>query len=102
MFILVFILYYFDLFKEIFIETNISDYISSRILSQKDNQGILYPIVFISKKYNLVKYNYEIYNKELLVIIYCFEGWRSELQGSYYPIHMFINYQNLEYFIITK
>jgi hypothetical protein len=31
------------------------------------------------KKYNLAEYNYKIYNKELLVIIYCFEGWRSEL-----------------------
>jgi hypothetical protein len=74
MFILVFILYYFDLFKEIFVKTNISDYISLGVLSQKDNQGVLHPIVFISKKYNLIEYNYEIYNKELLVIIYCFEG----------------------------
>jgi hypothetical protein len=74
MFILVFILYYFDLFKEIFIEINTSDYISSGVLSQKDNQGILYPVIFISKKYNLIEYNYKIYNKELLVIIYYFEG----------------------------
>jgi hypothetical protein len=74
MFILVFILYYFDLFRKNFIEINISDYISSGILSQKNNQDILYPIVFISKKNNLIKYNYKIYNKELLVIIYCFES----------------------------
>jgi hypothetical protein len=31
-------------------------------------------MVFISKKYNLAEYNYEIYNKELLVIICYFEG----------------------------
>jgi hypothetical protein len=74
MFILVFILCYFNLFREIFIETNTSDYVFSGILSQKDNQGVLYPVVFISKKYNLAKYNYEIYNKELFAIIYCFEG----------------------------
>jgi hypothetical protein len=74
MFTLVFILYYFDLFKEIFIETNVSDYVFSGILSQKDDQGVLYPVVFISKKYNLVECNYEIYNKELLAIIYYFEG----------------------------
>jgi hypothetical protein len=30
--------------------------------------------MFISKKYNLIEYNYKIYNKELLAIIYCFEG----------------------------
>jgi hypothetical protein len=74
MFILIFILYYFDLFREIFVKTNTSDYISLGILSQKDNQDVLHLIAFISKKYNLVEYNYKIYNKELLAIIYCFEG----------------------------
>jgi RNase H-like domain found in reverse transcriptase len=74
MFILVFILRYFDLFREIFIETNISNYIFLGVLSQKNNQGILYLIAFISKKYNPIECNYEIYNKELLAIIYCFEG----------------------------
>jgi hypothetical protein len=74
MFILVFILRYFDLFKEIFVKTNAFDYISLGILFQKNNQGVLYLIIFISKKYNLVEYNYKIYNKELLAIIYCFEG----------------------------
>jgi RNase H-like domain found in reverse transcriptase len=68
------ILYYFDLFREIFVETDASDYISSGVLSQKDDQGVLYPVVFISKKYNPVEYNYEIYDKELLAIIRCFEG----------------------------
>jgi hypothetical protein len=87
-FISVLILRYFDLFREIFIKTNTSDYISSRILFQKDDQGVLHPVAFMSKKYNLVEYNYEIYNKELLAIIYYFESWRSELQGSYYLIHM--------------
>jgi hypothetical protein len=37
MFILVLILCYFDLFREIFVKTNASDYISSGVLSQKDN-----------------------------------------------------------------
>jgi hypothetical protein len=79
MFILVLILCYFDLFKKIFVETNTSDYVSLGVLSQKDNQGVLHPVVFISKKYNLTECNYKIYNKELLAIIRYFEGWRSEL-----------------------
>jgi hypothetical protein len=29
----------------------------------------------------LTEYNYPIYNKELLVIIRVFEGWRAEIQG---------------------
>jgi hypothetical protein len=78
-FILVLILRYFDPFREIFVETDASDYISSGVLSQKDNQGVLHPVAFMSKKYNPAECNYEIYNKELLAIICCFEGWRSEL-----------------------
>jgi hypothetical protein len=74
MFISVFILRYFDLFREIFVEINASDYVSSGVLSQKDDQGVLHPVAFMSKKYNLIEYNYEIYNKELLAIIYCFES----------------------------
>jgi RNase H-like domain found in reverse transcriptase len=96
------ILRYFDLLREIFVETDASDYISSGVLSQKDNQGVLHPVAFMSKKYNPVECNYEIYDKELFAIIRCFEGWRSELQGSYYPIHVLIDYRNLEYFMITK
>ena len=32
----------------------------------------------------------------------CFKGWRSELQGSYYPITVLTDHRNLEYFMTTK
>ena len=43
------------------------------MLSQYDNNGILHPVVFYSKSMILVKYNYYIYDKELLIIIRYFE-----------------------------
>ncbi|KAI0992409.1 hypothetical protein K3495_g15776, partial [Podosphaera aphanis] len=46
--------------------------------------------------------NYEIYDKELLAIIRCFEGWRAELQGAHYPITVLTDHRNLEYFMTTK
>jgi hypothetical protein len=72
-FIIILILYYFDPLKKIFVKTNALDYISSNIFSQKDKHGVLYLIVFISKKYNPAEYNYEIYNKELFAIVRYFE-----------------------------
>ena len=36
-------------------------------------------MVYYSKKYTLVKNNYEIHNKELLVIIYYLKVWDTEL-----------------------
>jgi hypothetical protein len=68
------ILYYFNPLKKIFVKIDILDYVSSGIFSQKNKYNILYLVVFMSKKYNPAEYNYEIYNKELLVIIRYFEG----------------------------
>ena len=38
-----------------------------------DNIEVLYLVVFYSIKINPTKYNYEIYNKELIAIIKAFE-----------------------------
>ena len=55
------------------IEADLSDYTTKGILSQYNKNGVLYPIVYFLKQLNLAKYNYKIYNKELLAIIRCFE-----------------------------
>ena len=55
------------------IEANSSDYITGGILSQYNKDGVLYPIVYFLKRLNPAKYNYKIYNKELLAIIRCFK-----------------------------
>ena len=46
--------------------------------------------------------NYDIYNKELLIIIYAFEKWRPELKGAAEQIQVITDYKNLEYFMIIK
>ena len=46
--------------------------------------------------------NYEIYDKELLVIIRAFEIWRPELEGTEKPVTVISDHKNLEYFITTK
>jgi hypothetical protein len=55
-------------------------------MSQYDDNGVLYSIAFYSKKYILDKYNYKIYNLELMVIIRSFEDWQLKLKGAYYLI----------------
>ena len=54
-------------------ETDSSDYVSSGILFQLEEDGLLHPVTFFSKNLNPAEYNYEIYDKELLAIIRCFE-----------------------------
>jgi hypothetical protein len=79
-----------------------SNYVSTGMLSQYDDDGILHPVAFFSKKHSPAKYNYEIYDKEHIAIVWAFEEWRPELEGALYPIQVLSDYKNLEYFMSTK
>ena len=59
--------------KKNIIETDTSDYISAGVFSQPNNNNILYPIIFFSKKYSPAEYNYKIYNKKLLAVVLAFK-----------------------------
>ena len=72
------ILRYFDSDKKIWIETNTFDYVIVVILSQKNKNDILHSRVYMFKQMSFAKCNYEIYDKELLIIIRIFEEWHSE------------------------
>jgi hypothetical protein len=53
----------------IIVEANASNYVTARVLLQRDNNGILRPVAYYLKRINLAKNNYKIYNKELLAIV---------------------------------
>lgn len=59
-------------------------------------------MAFFSKKHSATECNYEIYNKELLAIVRCFEEWRPELEGTPSPDKVITDHRNLEYFMTTK
>jgi hypothetical protein len=96
------ILRHFDPDKEIILEPDASDYVTAGVLSQYDEDGILHPVAFYSKRLSPAECNYEIYDKELLAIIRCFEQWRAELEGASFPILVLSDHKNLQYFATTK
>jgi len=67
------ILHHFDPERQCIVETNASDYVSARVLSQYDDQHILHPFAFFFKKHSPAKCNYEIFDKKLMVNIRSFE-----------------------------
>ena len=87
---------------EVLVKADASDYVSAGILSQRDKEGVLYPVAFFLKKYSSAECNYEIYNKELMAIVCCFKEWRVELEESSHIIEVLSDHKNLKYFIITK
>ena len=92
------ILTHFDRTKEAILETNSLDYMNGGVLSQYDDDGVLYPVAFYSKNITPAKCNYYIYNKELLAIIRCLEHQRADLEGTNDTIKIYTDHQGLMYF----
>ncbi len=67
------VLSYFSSELKTFLKSNSFDYVSIEILSQKEDDDLIKSITYFSKTLFSVKCNYEIYDKELLAIIRCFE-----------------------------
>ena len=95
------ILQHFNYEKAIIIDMNSSDYISAGVLSQPDDNGVLRPVAFFSKKHSPAECNYEIYDKELLAIVQSFKEWRPHLIGATQPIRVLTDHKKLEY-VATK
>ena len=60
------------------------------------------PVAFHSYTFTAVELNYNIYDKELLVIFEAFKIWWHYLEGLAYPIDIVMDHKNLEYFSTTK
>ena len=58
-----------DLDKKIRMEMDTSDYATGNVLSMKCEDGKWRPVAFLSKLFNETERNYEIHDKEMLVII---------------------------------
>ena len=96
------ILCHFDLSKQCFVETNSSNYINAGMLSQLDDKDVLHLVANFSIKMALAECNYEIYNKEFLAIIWCFEEQQPELKGTGLPVKVLTDHKGLKYFMSTK
>ncbi len=96
------VLKHFNSIREAILKTNFLNYVNDEVLSQYDDEDILHSVIFYSKNMILAECNYEIYDKELLIIIRCLKHWRLELKCTNISIKIFIDHLNLKYFMIIK
>jgi hypothetical protein len=98
------ILTHFDSKKQTYIKSDSSNFVFAEVLSQMKKNDELHSVAFFSKNLVSIECNYEIYDKELLTIVRCFEQWRFELLfiESNVLIKVLIDHKNLEYFMFTK
>ncbi len=97
-----FILKHFNSIREAILKTDFLNYVNDEVLSQYDDEDILHSIIFYSKNMILAECNYEIYDKKLLIIIYCLKHWYFKLKCTNILIKIFIDHLNLKYFMIIK
>ena len=80
-------------------DINTLDYATEGVLSMECEDGVQRPVAFLSKSLNETKRNYEIHDKEMLVIIRGLENWRYLLEGARSKFKIWTNHKNLEYFM---
>ncbi len=98
----VFILKHFNSIRKAILKMNFLNYVNDEVLSQYDDENILHSMIFYNKNMILAECNYEIYDKELLIIIRCLKHWCFKLKCMNILIKIFINHLNLKYFMIIK
>lgn len=76
------VLMHFDSQPPIIVDTDNYDYLSARVVSEHDDEGIMHPVAFYSKKHSPAQSNYESYAKKLLAIIRCLEEWCPHLEST--------------------
>ena len=71
-----------DLDKEFRVEVDASNYATGEVLSIKGSDELWRLVAFISKSLSNIERNYEIYDKEILVVVRCLEAWRHFLEEA--------------------
>jgi len=95
------ILMQFDPDRETVVETDSSGWATGGVLSQYDDDGVLRPCAYFSKKNTPAECNYQIHDKELLAIINALKEWEPELM-SVVNFQILTDHRNLRYFTTMK
>jgi len=91
-----------DLDKEMRVEADASDYATGGVLSMRCEDDRWRPVAYISKSLSNTEKNYEIHDKEMLVVIRCLEAWRHFLEGARIKFKVWTDHKNLEYFMSSQ
>jgi hypothetical protein len=86
---------HFDPSLQIRLMTDASNFAIAGIMSQLFEDGKWHPVAFISRKLQAAELNYEVYDLELLAIVYCFKQWRHYLDGAQHTIQVLTDHSNL-------
>jgi len=87
--------------KRYILDTDTSKYAVIATISQQFSDG-RHPIAYYSKSLLPAKRNYDIYDWELLAIIYAIKGFRYILLGAQQKFLIWCDHENLKYFKLPQ
>jgi len=96
------ILQHFNPERAVTIEMDASDYTIGAICSQPDDNGTLHPVAYYSRKLKDPERNYDIHDKELLVIVDALRKWDTYCKTRGPKITILMDHKNLEYWKTKK
>ena len=80
-------------------KVDVLDYVTEEVLFMECEDGRQQPVAFFSKSLNETERNYKIHDKEMLAVIRGLENQRHLLEGTKLKFKIWIDYNNLEYFM---
>ena len=93
---------HYDFEQKFQVQIDAFDEMIGDVLFQRNVAEIWQFVVYFFKKMIFAKCNYEIYDKEFLVIVKVFKKWRLELKGSRFLVEIITDHKNLKYFMFSK
>ena len=84
-----------DITRPFSIMTDASLFAAGAILLQSDTNGNLHPCAYFSHTFLPTKWNYDIYDRELLAVILALTKWCQYVQGTSHPVTIITNHKNL-------
>lgn len=76
-----------DLSKPFVIETDASDFGVGAVLLQRDDNDVLHPLAYESKKLSSTEKGYPIQERELLAVLHALRTWRCFVDGANYVVY---------------
>lgn len=88
--------------KKMRIEADLSGFATGSILSVYMDDEKWHPCCYLSKGLSAPERNYDIHDREMLLIMRLLESWRHYLEGADYQIEILSDHKNLEYFMMAQ
>ena len=92
------VLAFSNISKPFTLMTNSSLTTSGAVLMQLNTNENIQPCGYLSQTFSPTKWNYNIFDQGLLVIICSLKEWRQYLLGSPFPVEVLTDHKNLTYF----